>query len=355
MASYDRRMTTNAVIDVTPRGFPWPTLDPFLFCVYHRDDFPAGNERQGPDESLLAGRPLGNDFTIRDGFRMYHGHIVPGFPRHPHRGFETLTLLTSGYCDHSDSLGATARFGPGDAQWMTAGGGIEHAEMFPLRRRDADNPLELFQLWLNLPAKSKRVAPYFSMFWRDAIPRRRFKDATGRETEVVFIAGGMGDVTPPPPPPDSWAGEPDADVAVWLLRLAPGARFDLPAANPGSNRAIYLYRGDGLVVDGQPVPNDHRAVLRADAAVTLTANDDGAELLLLQGRPIGEPVVQHGPFVMNTQDEIREAFMDYQRDRFGQHWPWSANDPVHDREEGRFARHADGRIDRPDPDSSSAA
>jgi redox-sensitive bicupin YhaK (pirin superfamily) len=347
----------NTVIDVTPLGFPWPTLDPFLFCVYHRDDYPAGNERQGPDPSLLSKRTLGNDFTLKDGFRMYHGHVVPGFPRHPHRGFETVTLLTSGYCDHTDSLGATARFGPGDAQWMTAGGGIEHAEMFPLRRRDAGNPLELFQLWLNLPAKSKRVDPYFSMFWRETIPRQVFRDDAGRETEVIFVAGDMQNVRPPQPPPDSWASEAEANVAIWLLQLAPGATFQLPPARPDSNRAIYFFRGDRLGVDGRDLPANHRAVLRADAAAELSAGAAGAEILLLQGRPIGEPVVQHGPFVMNTEDEIREAFMDYQRDRFGQHWPWGANDPVHDRDEGRFARHADGRVDRPTrrPENPSAA
>lgn len=181
-------MNKNPIIEVEPVGFPWPTQDPFLFCVHHRDDYPAGTERMGPDPALLRGRPLGQDFTLRDGFRMYHGDVVPGFPRHPHRGFETVTLLTRGYCDHSDSLGATARFGPGDAQWMTAGRGIEHAEMFPLRERESDNPLELFQIWLNLPARSK-VYPHFSMLWRDAIPRRVFTDEAGRETEAVFVAG----------------------------------------------------------------------------------------------------------------------------------------------------------------------
>ncbi|MEE4174285.1 MAG: pirin family protein [Xanthomonadales bacterium] len=337
----------SALIEITPLGFPWPTLDPFLFCVHHLDHYPAGGEHQGPDPSLLAGRQLGMDFETRDGFRMYHGRAVPGFPRHPHRGFETVTLLTQGYCDHSDSLGATARFGPGDAQWMTAGRGIEHAEMFPLRHRDQDNTLELFQLWLNLPASRKLANPSFSMLWRNRIPRRRFTDAQGRDAEIIFVAGGFDGVEPAAPPPDSWASQADADVAIWLIHLAEHATYRLPSAQPGSNRALYFYRGDHLTVEDQPLPAYHRATLRADQPVDLQAGPGGADLLLLQGRPINEPVAQQGPFVMNTPGEIRQAFLDYQRDRFGQRWPWDADDPVHDRERDRFAIHADGREDTP--------
>ena len=136
---------------------PWPTIDPFLFCVHHRDAYPPGDERMAPQDSL-DGRDLGMDFSGRDGWSMYHGLVVPGFPQHPHRGFETVTYVRRGYVDHSDSLGATARFGRGDVQWLTAGGGIVHAEMFPLVEEEADNPTELFQIWLNLPGESCRTA-----------------------------------------------------------------------------------------------------------------------------------------------------------------------------------------------------
>ena len=145
-------------------AFPWATSDPFLFCAYHLDAYPRGNDQMGP-ESSLVGRRIGSDFSRRDGWSMYHGDRIPGFPRHPHRGFETVTVARRGYVDHSDSLGATARYGAGDAQWMTAGRGIVHAEMFPLRERNRENPLELFQIWLNLPARSKLVEPHFRMFW----------------------------------------------------------------------------------------------------------------------------------------------------------------------------------------------
>ena len=129
----------DVVLSVRPLGFPWETADPFLFCVHHDDAYPAGNERLGPAASL-AGRDLGMDFAGQDGWRMYHGQVVPGFPQHPHRGFETVTIVRRGYVDHSDSLGATARYGQGDVQWLTAGGGIVHAEMFPLLERGRAQP-----------------------------------------------------------------------------------------------------------------------------------------------------------------------------------------------------------------------
>src|SRR4249920_3878863 len=135
-----------AVLETQPLGFPWVTADPFLFCVHHDDAYPAGNDAMGPDPKLLAGRQLGQDFEIRDGFRMYHGEVVPGFPQHPHRGFETVTVVRRGLVDHSDSLGAAARYGRGDVQWLTAGGGIQHAEMFPLLDAKEPNPAELFQI-----------------------------------------------------------------------------------------------------------------------------------------------------------------------------------------------------------------
>src|ERR1044071_1774244 len=128
---------------IRPLGFPWETADPFLFCVYHNDAYPAGNDAMGPAASL-AGRDIGQDFAGKDGWRMYHGQIVPGFPRHPHRGFETVTVTRRGFIDHSDSLGATARYGDGAVQWMTAGSGIVHAEMFPLLNPSGQEPAELF-------------------------------------------------------------------------------------------------------------------------------------------------------------------------------------------------------------------
>ena len=206
-------MKSSTVLDVQPLGFPWQTADPFLFCVHHDDAYPAGNERLGPAASL-AGRRLGQDFEGKDGWRMYHGEVVPGFPQHPHRGFETVTIVRRGLIDHSDSLGAAARFGSGDVQWLTAGGGIVHSEMFPLLDASAPNPVELFQIWLNLPSADKLVPPHFAMLWNGDIPRCAFTDDAGRATEVTVVAGKLGGKRAPTPPPRSWALRPETDVAI---------------------------------------------------------------------------------------------------------------------------------------------
>ncbi|MES1205714.1 MAG: pirin family protein [Pseudomonadota bacterium] len=334
-----------AILSVEALGFQWKTVDPFIFCVHHDDKYPAGNDRFGPAASL-AGRNLGSDFELRDGWRMYHGDTVPGFPQHPHRGFETVTVVRRGLLDHSDSLGAAARYGGGDVQWLTAGNGILHAEMFPLLNRQAGNPLELFQIWLNLPSGHKMVDPYFSMLWNSAIPRQVKLDGLGNPTEVTLIAGRLDGVAAPSPPPKSWASESDSDVAIWTIRMAPGARFAVPAARTGTNRVLYFFRGSGLRVAGLAIPDYHRVQVRPDSDVVLEGGAGETEILMLQGRPINEPVVQRGPFVMNSADEIRQAFADYQRTQFGG-WPWKSSDPVHGREGGRFARYINGRVERP--------
>ena len=371
-------MPAKTILNLQPLGFPWATIDPFLFCVYHDDAYPRGNAHFGPDASL-AGRDLGQDFAGKDGWRMYHGLTVPGFPSHPHRGFETVTIVRKGLIDHSDSLGATARFGGGDVQWLTAGKGIVHSEMFPLLNPDAANPLELFQIWLNLPAKNKMVDPHFTMFWSEKIPRRLDLDANGKTTEACCIAGRLGGavvnrrltndalddeavahtatalpLTPPPPlaalsplspPPDSWASQTDADVAIWTLKMAPGARWTLPAAATSSaRRQLYFFKGVSVTIAGQNI-TEHAAIeLAASSDVALVNGPETSEFLLLQGKPIDEPVAQYGPFVMNTQAEIHQAFADYRATEFGG-WPWPDNAPVHGAASVRFAKHADGKME----------
>lgn len=330
---------------VKPLGFPWETADPFLFCVYHLDAYPAGNDQLGPHASL-KGRTLGNDFDGKDGWRMYHGETVPGFPQHPHRGFETVTVVRRGFVDHSDSLGATARFGQGDAQWLTAGRGVVHAEMFPLLDPKRPNPLELFQIWLNLPKAGKMVAPYFSMQWGEKIPRLSFKDEKGNTTEVTLVAGELAGQKALPPPPDSWASDPKSDLAIWTLKMAPGAKWTLPRAKVGTNRTLYFFNGDSIKIDGTKVKPLQGVELHPEKDVVLENGKEEAELLLLQGRPIGEPVAQYGPFVMNSMAEIQQAFDDYQKTQFGG-WPWKADDPVHSRDETRFAKRPDGSVERP--------
>jgi redox-sensitive bicupin YhaK (pirin superfamily) len=332
------------ILEKRPLGFPWETADPFLFCVHHVDAYPAGNDAMGPAASL-AGRDLGQDFAGKDGWRMYHGDVVPGFPQHPHRGFETVTIARRGYIDHSDSLGAAARFGKGDVQWLTAGAGIVHSEMFPLLERDAPNPVELFQIWLNLPSDDKMAPPHFSMLWSQDVPVVEHVDEAGKTTTITVVAGALAGKTPPAPPPRSWASRPGTDVAIWTVKMAPGATWTLPpAARDGSNRTLYFFEGSSLQV-GEDVERS-KCALRVDptAPLVLRAGDREAEILVLQGRPIGQPVAQYGPFVMNTRAQIEAAMSDYRRTRFGG-WPWPSDGPVHGRDAGRFAK-------RPDQDAT---
>jgi redox-sensitive bicupin YhaK (pirin superfamily) len=333
----------DTIVNVSALGFPWQTRDPFLTCVHHVDLYPAGNDSLGP-AAPLAGRNIGQDFAGKDGWRMYHGEVVPGFPQHPHRGFETVTFMFDGYVDHSDSLGATARFGRGDVQWLTAGAGIVHSEMFPLLDASGPNRLELFQIWLNLPAKTKFADPYFTMFWARDVPRLEV-DAKGGRGEITIIAGELEGLRPPSPPPDSWAAEESSDVAIWVIGLGPGAEWVLPPAHSGRTvRTLYFYAGRSLRIDDRVVPEHAAIQLAADRAVRIAAPQDGVQLLLLQGRPINEPVAQYGPFVMNTRAELEQAVADYRRTGFGG-WPYPVDAPVHPRERGRFARHADGRVE----------
>jgi redox-sensitive bicupin YhaK (pirin superfamily) len=334
----------HVVQKVEPLAFPWQTPDPFLFCVHHDDAYPKGNAELGPAASL-AGRQIGSDFAGKDGWRMYHGDVVPGFPQHPHRGFETVTVVRRGLVDHADSLGAAARYGEGDVQWLTAGKGIVHAEMFPLLESERENPLELFQIWLNLPSGDKFVEPHFAMLWGDSVPRVSIADASGRVTEITVVAGSIGGAKAPAPPPKSWAARPGSDVAIWTLKMEAGAAFTLPPAARGSNRTLYFFRGSSLRVGGRAIDPRSAVVLAADLEATLENGPEPGEILVLQGKPIGEEVVQYGPFVMNSADEIQQAFADYRRTRFGG-WPWPSDGPVHGRDGARFAKHADGRVER---------
>lgn len=335
-------MSQNPILGAAPLSSPWQTRDPFLLCVHHVDLYPRGNEALGPAASL-EGRDMGQDFAGKDGWRMYHGHAVPGFPQHPHRGFETVTFVREGFIDHSDSLGATARFGRGDVQWLTAGAGIVHSEMFPLLAPDRPNRLELFQIWVNLPAKSKFAPPYFTMFWDKDVPRHR--PAAHPGVEVTVVAGELAGVQPPVPPPDSWAANAQSELAIWLVTLEPGSSWTLPPArSPQTVRTLYFFKGDKLAVAGYGLAKHAAIDIVPDRPVEIGALEGPAEVLVMQGKPIGEPVAQYGPFVMNTRAELEVAFNDYRRTQFGG-WPFPADDPVHPRARGRFARHADGRVE----------
>jgi redox-sensitive bicupin YhaK (pirin superfamily) len=330
------------VFQIQPMGFQWETSDPFLFCVHHEDKFPKGNAQMGPDKEYLSGRSLGDDFIIKDGFRMYHGKQVPGFPGHPHRGFETITIVREGLVDHADSLGAAGRYGNGDVQWMTAGKGVQHSEMFPLVFQDKPNPMELFQIWLNLPAKNKMVEPHFKMLWGDSIPKIRQTNQAGKKTSIELIAGKFENKKSPAPPPDSWAANEKNEVLILNIRMEPGASLIIPKASAGINRNLYFYQGESLSVLGQKIPSYSSFRVRPDVDLEIKNGSTKGRILLLQGKPIGEQVIQYGPFVMNTKEEINQAFEDYHNTQFGG-WPWPKMAQVHPRTSGRFALHADGK------------
>ena len=270
-------MYNKIILNIRPLGFMWPVSNPFIFCVHHLDHYPPGNEYMGPATSL-EGRFLGQDFTVKDGWRMYHGERIPGFPAHPHRGFETVTIVEGGFVDHSDSHGAAGRYGMGDVQWMTAGAGLQHCEMFPLINDKGNNPLELFQIWLNLPAKDKFAQPHFKMLWAESIPEVQYTDERGLVTRIRLYAGNLGGKKAPEPAPDSWAADPANGVSIWTIRMQAGARYKIPAASAELNRSLYFYKGADIRIAGMDIPNNQAVELLADQEVLIETLRQDARL-----------------------------------------------------------------------------
>jgi redox-sensitive bicupin YhaK (pirin superfamily) len=324
---------------MTHIDFHWPTQEPFLFCAHHLDYYPAGSNEQGLNPTHFSGRQLGSDFEEKDGFRIYHGAEVPGFPVHPHRGFETITIVRRGYADHADSLGASGRYGEGDVQWMTAGSGVQHSEMFPLIHKDKENTLELFQIWLNLPKKNKMVQPEFKMLWSNAIPKIKHENV-----EISIICGEYAGTRYFEAPKNSWAADPKNDVNILLVKIDKGGTFTYPSKNL-VNRSLYFYNGNGVTLNGRKISGKQSLFLEPEKEFTIEASDTN-EFLILEAKPIGEPVFQHGPFVMNSRDEIVQTIREYQSTEFGG-WKWTREDMIHGPGTERFAKYPDGRIEKP--------
>lgn len=337
---------SSPIIAVNRLGFQWKTKDPFLFCAHHIDAYPKGNQMLGPTESL-KGRTLGNDFNEKLDWRMYHGQIVPGFPVHPHRGFETITIVLSGFIDHSDSAGGAGRYGNGDVQWMTAGTGLQHSEMFPLLNKEEPNPLELFQVWLNLPASKKMVKPYFKMLWKENVPKSSISDKNGKYTEVIIVTGESDGIISQTPAADSWASDPANEVAIVRYKLEPHAEYTIKATKKDINRMLYYFKGNQITIYDQLIESYNSIEVKPDVDLEIINGDTESEILLMQGKPISEPVVQYGPFVMNTQKEIQQTVAEYRLTEFGG-WPWAADEYVHPITEPRFAKYSDGTIEYPE-------
>jgi len=221
---------------------------------------------------------------------------LAGFPAHPHRGFETVTYMLDGHLRHEDNFGNTGDLGPGDVQWMSAAGGIIHSEM----PQQSEGRMRGFQLWLNLPAaeKMKRAA------YRD-IPAAAIPVVESQGVRVKVIAGSYDGTTGP-----VHGGSTDAHY--FDVHLEPGAVFE-GALAAGHAAFLYAYEGEALVgAEKKPLPNRAAGLLAEGDAVRIEAGAKGARVLLLAGKPLREPVVQYGPFVMNTREEIEQAINDYQ-------------------------------------------
>jgi len=330
--------------------FPLATADPFLFAVYHTDAYPAGTEEMTPIDGRVGD---GSDFGPTSGssgnaadppYRFYHGRTKPGFPSHPHYGIETLTAVVKGTIDHADSMGNGARYGEtskkvhdeagSDLQWMTAGSGISHSESFPLISTDpaVGNPTKFFQIWLNLPAASKNVKPHFSMVWGEKVVAKPL----AKGGCVTLWNGNAFGLSAPTAPADSYAADPNSKVVVAFLVLKPGDSVTLEGVDDETvNRRIYQIGTSPVTVGADVVAPGHYASLTPTAPATFSLPADAtapAEFLLLQGRPIGEPVFHRGPFVTNTAAEMQQVFVRYQTDHFGQSWPWPESNVVFPRE-----------------------
>lgn len=331
------------IIRIEPMSFQLEVLNPYIICFHHNDYFPKGKSDMSPIEYLPSRNPKG-DFDLEAPWRMYYGDTIPGFPVHPHRGFETITVVTSGYADHFDSKGSKGRYGLGDVQWMTAGKGIQHSEMFPLVHQDKENHLELFQIWLNLPQKSKMVEPSYKMLWSEDIPLVEKNNGKGRAL-VKVLAGEFDGVLSLDPTPHSWAFDRENKVRILLIELEKSASLKLNAVSPTISRMLYAYSENGaqLDIEGTTLKEGYFAQLKGDEEIEIKNSEkETIKLLLLEGEPINEPISAHGPFVMNSREEILQAFQDYEQTQFGG-WPWDQNDPVNTPKDKRFASYDHGK------------
>jgi redox-sensitive bicupin YhaK (pirin superfamily) len=229
-----------------------------------------------------------------------------GVGQHPHRGFETVTIVYKGEVEHHDSTGSGGKIGPGDVQWMTAASGILHEEFHSSDFAKSGGTLEMVQLWVNLPAKDKMAEPGYQTILDADIPSIDLKDNAGR---LRLIAGECDGRTGP--------SRTFTPIDVWDLRLKGGKLLTLDL-HEGRNTALVVLRGT-VQVNGLELVREGQLALfeRKGDQLSLEANSD-AVVLLLSGEPIDEPIVGHGPFVMNTEQEIHQAFADFQSGRFGQ-------------------------------------
>jgi hypothetical protein len=251
---------------------------------------------------VIGGRALPDldPFLLFDEFGSEEASdYIGGFPDHPHRGFETVTYMLAGRMRHGDNKGNTGLLGPGSVQWMTAGRGIVHSEM----PEQEEGLMRGFQLWVNLPAKDKMTAPRYQDIPPGDIPE---VDA-GNGVRVRVIAGRFGNVSGP-------VSAVATDPMYLDVALPAGASLAVPLPED-DNAFAYVFEG-AAKIGGEQVARGELAVLGNGERVELAAGPEGARVLVIAGRPLNEPVAKYGPFVMNTNDEIRQAVHDYQSGKF---------------------------------------
>jgi len=340
---------------IIPVRGPMPIRDPFIMGVHHYDIYPKGNGQMGPAEDI-SDRKIGNDFDPSKKWRMYHGQKIPGFPHHPHRGFEICSIVAEGYADHFDSKGSKGRYGDGDIQLMSAGEGVLHSEMFPLLDEENENPLRLFQIWINLPSQSKLTEPDYKMIWKEKVPTKTYHDEQGNEITLKVVMGEYEGILAIEPLEHSWAKDPNHHMGIALVDLEPHAQFSLPPISSTLNRFVLFYEGEGEIhVDQTPIEVNHLLDLDGNEEIILKNGTSKSRILILEGEPINEPVVAYGPFVMNTEEELQASFAEYRRTEFGG-WPWgdSEMDLVNEKNAGRFASYFFGdQLDYPEKQSSN--
>jgi len=225
---------------------------------------------------------------------------IAGFPDHPHRGFITLTYMIDGRMQHRDSMGNEGNLGPGGIQWMKAASGVIHSEM----PKQESGLMRGFQLWINLPAAQKMSDPEYQEFQADDLPM-----VVDDNSVVKVICGSYGGTEGP-------VNDPITAVNYLDISLEAGAAFS-HETDAHSNGFFFVFEGT-CEFDGESIPEKHVVTLSQGAELSLSAGDSGARLVFISGRPIGEPIAQHGPFVMNTHEELIEAVNDYQQGRLVQ-------------------------------------
>lgn len=277
--------------------------------VYHRGDFHwVGNGF--PVRSIFSYRDLGQElspFLLLDYAAPYNfapGSAKRGVGEHPHRGFETVTIAYQGEIEHRDSGGGGGMIGPGDVQWMTAASGLVHEEFHSYNFTREGGVFEVIQLWVNLPAKYKSAAPGYQTLLKDNIPTVTFPEDAGT---ARVIAGELNGAKGP--------ARTFTPVHLWDVTAVKERNIELPFT-PGYTKAILVMHGEVTVEGSEAKAGDIVVLDRKSGAAVLTTHSE-TKLLVMSGEPINEPVIGYGPFVMNTEAEIKQAYADYEAGKFG--------------------------------------